>query len=168
MKLQICPCTLNDVSLLSEISISTFHEAYTPNLDATAMALHTAEKFNEQQITIALQQANVQYYLAYNGNDSAGYLKLRLPNNDNPNNGLEISQIYARQAYWGRGVGLALLQQAIAIGIANQLPFIRLAVWQKNLRAIRFYQKMGFTISGTVPYYMGNDIHDDWEMKLKL
>lgn len=132
------------------------------------MALHTAEKFNPQQITIALQQANVQYYLAYNGSDLAGYLKLRLPNNDNPKGDLEIAQIYARQAYWGRGVGQALLQQAIAIANANQLSFIRLAVWQKNPRAIRFYQKMGFIVSGTVPYYMGNEVHDDWEMKLKL
>ena len=95
----------DDAPLLSEISISTFYEAYAHNNDAAVMQSHTAQKFNPQQISLELQDANNQYYLAYNEGNAVGYLKLNL---SDAANGLEIARIYARQTHWGRGVGQAL------------------------------------------------------------
>lgn len=162
---QIRPCTPDDAPLLSEISISTFYEAYAHNNDAAVMQSHTAQKFNPQQISLELQDANNQYYLAYSEGIAVGYLKLNL---SNAANGLEIARIYARQTHWGRGVGQALLQQAITVAQTNRIPYIWLGVWQQNPRAISFYQKMGFVITGTMPYYMGDETQTDWIMKLKI
>jgi ribosomal protein S18 acetylase RimI-like enzyme len=111
-----------------------------------------------------LQDANNQYYLAYSEGIAVGYLKLNL---SDAANGLEIARIYARQTHWGRGVGQALLQQAITVAQTNRIPYIWLGVWQQNPRAISFYQKMGFAIIGTMPYYMGDEAQTDWIMKLK-
>ena len=129
------------------------------------MQSHTAQKFNPQQISLELQDANNQYYLAYNEGIAVGYLKLNL---NDAANGLEIARIYARQTHWGRGVGQVLLQQAITVAQTNRIPYIWLGVWQQNPRAISFYQKMGFVIIGTMPYYMGDEAQTDWIMKLKV
>lgn len=129
------------------------------------MQSHTAQKFNQQQISLELQDANSQYHLAHNEGVAVGYLKLNL---SDAANGLEIARIYARQTHWGRGVGQALLQQAITVAQTNCISYIWLGVWQQNPRAISFYQKMGFVITGTIPYYMGDEAQTDWIMKLKI
>jgi ribosomal protein S18 acetylase RimI-like enzyme len=39
-----------------------------------------------------------------------------------------------------------------------------LSVWQKNPRAIAFYQKWGFEIAGTATFTIGSDVQTDWIM----
>lgn len=56
---------------------------------------------------------------------------------------LELILIYARQAYWGTGLGHRLLETAIGTNPAY------LWVFRDNTRAIRFYQRHGFTPDGT-------------------
>ena len=57
----------------------------------------------------------------------------------------EIFAIYILSEYYGKGVGRALMDAALEL-----LPQKRVAVWvlQGNKRAIRFYQKCGFTADG--------------------
>ena len=42
---------------------------------------------------------------------------------------------------------------------------IWLATWQKNERAIHFYEKWGFNIVGNAIYMIGNDVTDDFIMQ---
>jgi ribosomal protein S18 acetylase RimI-like enzyme len=39
-----------------------------------------------------------------------------------------------------------------------------LAVWEHNARAIRFYEKHGFTQVGEQPFTLGRDVQTDWLM----
>ncbi len=42
---------------------------------------------------------------------------------------------------------------------------IWLSTWQKNERAIRFYEKWGFQIVGNAIYAIGEDVTDDFIMQ---
>ena len=57
----------------------------------------------------------------------------------------EIFAIYVLQEYQGRGIGSALMQAAL-----DQLAYDRIVLWvlQGNEKAIRFYQKCGFSFDG--------------------
>jgi GNAT superfamily N-acetyltransferase len=62
---------------------------------------------------------------------------------------LEVYALYVRAAYYGTGVGYALLQQAIGDRAAY------LWVLAGNERAIAFYERQGFRLDGT------EDEHDE-------
>ena len=42
---------------------------------------------------------------------------------------------------------------------------IWLDVWEKNKRAIRFYEKWGFRLVGNAQYVIGRDVTDDFIME---
>ncbi|OYY07322.1 MAG: GNAT family N-acetyltransferase, partial [Sphingobacteriia bacterium 35-36-14] len=54
------------------------------------------------------------------------------------------------------------------IGKTHQPTFIWLGVWEKNSRAIRFYEKNGFKIFSSHLFTLGNDIQTDLLMKLEI
>ncbi len=58
----------------------------------------------------------------------------------------ELFALYVLSEYYGTGVGQLLMQTVI--GQLRDFPQIRLWVLKGNGRAIRFYQKCGFYISG--------------------
>ncbi len=57
-----------------------------------------------------------------------------------------------RQAYWGTGLGSAMMAYVIAWAITHPvLELLELSVYADNTRAVRLYQKFGFEESGRVP-----------------
>lgn len=56
-----------------------------------------------------------------------------------------VTSIGVDAAYHGRGIGQRLLQQAERIARANDMRCIRLEVDRTNRRAVRFYQKQGYS-----------------------
>ena len=83
-------------------------------------------------------------------------------------NSLEIERIYVSKEYLGKQVGQLLLGKAIAIANDNKLDFVWLGVWEKNQRAIRFYEKNGFVVFDEHLFILGNDKQTDLLMKLIL
>jgi diamine N-acetyltransferase len=43
-----------------------------------------------------------------------------------------------------------------------------LGVWEKNDRAIQFYQRKGFTVAGITTFQLGADLQHDLLMQRKL
>jgi putative acetyltransferase len=69
---------------------------------------------------------------------------------------LELDQIVVARQAWGSGVALALLVEAKHISPRG----LDLYVNQDNLRAVRFYEKHGFCISGeALNWRSGSPVH---------
>ena len=81
---------------------------------------------------------------------------------------LEIRRIYASQEYLGRGVGKELMQATISEAKLRGCDCIWLGVWEKNQRAIDFYEKWGFREVGTHIFSVGDDPQNDFVMELEL
>ena len=58
------------------------------------------------------------------------------------------------KAYWGKGIGSALLQTLIDFARENGFAVISLEVRSDNARAIALYQKFGFEKTGAFPGFM--------------
>lgn len=68
---------------------------------------------------------------------------------------LELCRVYLEQEYFGRGIGAALLNAAIAH--LNDLgdPDSFLIAWERNDRAIPMYESRGYIRTGEFPYTVG-------------
>lgn len=62
--------------------------------------------------------------------------------------------VSVRRCAWHRGVGTALMEKLIAFARNNSLEQLELEVRSDNERAIRLYEKFGFTKAGTIPAFL--------------
>jgi len=60
-------------------------------------------------------------------------------------------------AYHGKKVGQLLYEQALAVAAGLGKSSVWLGVWEKNPRAIWFYEKNGFVAFDTDIFKMGED-----------
>ena len=56
----------------------------------------------------------------------------------------------------GKGIGNALLDYSIEFAKNSGIKTIRLDVYEKNIPAIKLYEKNGFIYTGTVDLGLGN------------
>lgn len=56
--------------------------------------------------------------------------------------------ISVRKPYWGKGIGSALISEALRIAKQKGFKKIQLEVMEHNERAIRLYKKFGFEVEG--------------------
>ena len=160
----------NDVVALQNISSQTFIETFAEVNTSENMASYLAEEFSLEKLSAELINPNIEYYFASIGKEVIGYLKLNfgIAQKELQNeNSLEIERIYVSKEYLGKQVGQLLLGKAIAIANDKKLDFIWLGVWEKNQRAIRFYEKNGFVVFDEHLFILGDDKQTDLLMKLK-
>ncbi len=81
---------------------------------------------------------------------------------------MEIDRFYVVPAWHGAGVAQEMLQRAIRCCRDSGARLLRLGVWEKNARAIRFYQKAGFVEIGEQIFLLGTDPQRDLVFQLDL
>ncbi len=168
--INIQKCNIEDLISLQTISIKTFHDTFAEFNTREDMDNYLEETFNKNQLAAELQDPDTAFYLAKSGEETIGYLKLGLNNQrvELAGKSIEIERVYIDQSHLGKSIGQQLLNKAIAVAHESNCEFIWLGVWENNPRAIRFYEKNGFTTFGTHPFKLGNDLQTDFLMKLKL
>jgi ribosomal protein S18 acetylase RimI-like enzyme len=62
----------------------------------------------------------------------------------------EVMAVYVRPDAWGRGIGLALMREALAGLRGGGFAEVVLWVIERNRQAIGFYQRLGFQPDGSV------------------
>lgn len=67
-----------------------------------------------------------------------------------------------------KGVGKFLLEHAINSARQKQKKYVWLGVWEKNERALRFYEQNGFYRIGTHCFILGKDRQIDHIMRKDL
>ena len=73
--------------------------------------------------------------------------------------------ISVRKAAWGRGIGTALMERAIAHAREQGLEIIQLEVRSDNAPAIHLYEKLGFVRIGRYPQFFKIDgVYADCEL----
>ena len=169
--IQIEKGTPNDVTILQQVSKTTFWEAFASVNTEEDMTKYLTESLSLEKLSVELTDENAAFYFATLEGDTIGYLKLNFGASQTDikdPNATEIERIYILKAYQGQNIGQHLLDRAIEIARQKEHQYIWLGVWEENRGAIRFYERNGFVAFGRHTFMLGNDEQKDVLMKLQL
>lgn len=156
-----------DASLVAELSRKTFYDTFAPYNTKADMDKFMNEQFTHDLLVKEVEQSDGCFFIAYNGDEATGYVRLRdgdIYKEFEGKNSIEIARIYAAQHVIGQGVGRAMLQFCLEEAKRMNRQVIWLGVWEKNNRAIAFYEKWGFKKFGVHDFFLGDDQQTDWLM----
>jgi len=165
--LTIREATVDDAVLIADISHETFYETFAPSNTKENIEKFLNYQFTKGKLITEVGMPDNTFFLAYNGKEVAGYVKLRdasVPAPLRNKKALEIARIYSVSSLIGKGVGRLLMETSIQYARQLQKELVWLGVWEKNYRAIEFYTKWGFETFGETDFLLGNDIQRDFLM----
>jgi GNAT superfamily N-acetyltransferase len=160
-----------DIPLLLKVSIETQMDTFADQNTPEIMAAHIRDSYDPAKFEKEFYEPDTAFYIAWDENDLAGFLRLRVTDEAQKYlgaNAMEIHRLYVTRAYQGKGVGFALMQHAIQYGRNRKFDWLWLGVWEKNYKAQQFYERCGFTRFAEHVFWMGPDPQNDWLLKLKL
>jgi len=163
--------TLSDLPELLELAQTSFLQAFTEGNKPENVKAYLAEAFTVEQLTKELQEPASTFLVASVEGELVGYIKLNLADAQadvqDPTS-VEVARLYTLEKAWGTGLGQLLLDAAFAFARQEGKTWLWLGVWEHNARAIRFYEKNGLRIFGSHPFPFGDEIQNDWLMRVEL
>lgn len=170
-EIKIRYATSDDAELIADMSRQTFYETFMEHNTKEDMDKFMNEQFTREELINEVSIVGNIFLLAIESDTPIGYVRMRDGEKRSEFEGkssIEVARIYALQSAIGKGAGKAMMQKCIEIAITNQRDIIWLGVWEKNQRAIAFYEKFGFEKFATHDFILGNDLQTDWLMKKQL
>jgi ribosomal protein S18 acetylase RimI-like enzyme len=162
----------NDIELLQKLSIVTFTDTFAAYNTAENMRMYIEKYLSVENLLEELNNSENFFFIAFQENEPAGYLKLRLPQENvralKDSKSIELERIYVVKKLQGSGLGYKLMQFAFDYSRQKGFDTLWLGVWERNEKAIRFYEKFGFEIFGEHEFILGTDKQNDLLMKKAL
>lgn len=169
--IQVRKATVNDLNMVQQIGRETFFETFAESNTEADMQQYLTVQFSLDKLSIELSESNSQFFIAWDGASAIGYLKVNMRDAQTElkeDHSLEIERIYVLNSYHGKNVGQLLYERALEVASRLGKSSVWLGVWEKNPRAIRFYEKNGFVAFDTHIFKMGDDEQTDIMMRKEL
>lgn len=160
-----------DLQELEEISKRTFKDAFGAHNNPDDLDIYLNTVMGEKNLRRELANPLSEFYFTKLEGKTVGYFKINLGDAQTEfrgEDGMELERLYVSSSFQNRKIGQKMLDTIVEMAIQRKMRYLWLGVWEKNTRAIDFYQRNHFTLSGTHPYMVGNDLQNDKIMKLLL
>jgi ribosomal protein S18 acetylase RimI-like enzyme len=171
MELEITRVLPEEIAVLQAVSKQTFFDTFAVHNRKEDMDRYLEESFSHHKLMSELREPYSAFYFARVNNRVVGYLKINTASSQTErknDNSLEIERLYVLHEFHGRQVGQQLFDKAIEIAHAQDVDYVWLGVWEKNARALRFYEKNGFTPFDQHIFRLGDDEQTDIMVKKTL
>jgi len=164
--LQIRPAHPDDAEPLAALAAQSCRDAFASGNSAEDIEAYVSESFSVERLRAELLDDDNTFLLAFARKTSApdGYAKLRRGEPDPSVTGpdpIELHRLYVDRSAIGSGVGAALMRASLEAANRRGRRTLWLGVWEKNLRAIAFYERWGFEIIGEHGFRLGSDDQTD-------
>ena len=169
--IEIKPAGRPEADLIADIARKTFMETYGEMNTPENMEVYLNSQFSDEKLLEELQHPRTRFFLAYLNGIPAAFTKVRDDRKAKKLEeikAIEIQRIYVLQEYQGFSLGKAMLDMIKDLARKDGYQTIWLQVWQKNNKAIRFYQKAGFTVFETASFLLGSSSQQDFLMRYDL
>jgi GNAT superfamily N-acetyltransferase len=160
--------TSDDAALLADVGAQSFHEAYAADIAAPRLAAYIEDAFGDDQQAAELADPNACFLIAQVGAVVVGYAKLRMNTPPSCISGapaIELERLYVLDAWIGRGVGARLMRACLDEATARGCVTMWLGVWERNTRALAFYNRWSFVQAGSHVFQMGDEAQTDLLMQ---
>lgn len=155
--------TPTDAAALAELGARTFRDAFASGNTPEDLELYLKKTYGEEQQRRELEDPDQIALLAEEEGVLIAFAQLRREGER-----LEIARFYVDRAHHGGGVARKLMQHVIDTARELGITTIFLGVWERNPRAIRFYEKCGFVDVGSHPFLVGRDLQTDRLMEMEI
>lgn len=169
--IKITKATSDDLLRLQAIGIQTFRETFDDSNSEEDMQNYLAKSFNLEKLSAEVNNPGSEFYLVSSDEAVIGYLKLNFGDAQTElkeSDAMEIERIYVIRDFQGRKVGQLCYEKALETARTRKMKYVWLGVWEKNAKAIAFYEKNGFVEFDRHLFKLGEDIQTDLMMKLEL
>lgn len=172
-EITIRPATINDAKALTDLSFTTFWDAFAhhPKNAPDDLDHYMRQAFSAEQIGTEIADEKNAFLIAEVDKKSAGYAKLVIDNIEpgiSAKRPIELARLYSHQDYIGKGVGQDLMDACFDLARRLGRDTMWLGVWEYNPRAQRFYEKNGFRVVGNHVFQLGEDAQTDLLMQREL
>lgn len=164
MQLHIRDAVLGDASRLAQFAAQAFADSFAADNSPADMAQYLAESFGAGVQALELADPALRYILAESDGEIVGSARLGFgpaPDPVHARRPVEIARFYAAKAHIGKGIGRALMRQCLRAAAEAGCDVLWLGVWERNFRAIAFYEKWHFRTVGTIIFQLGEDAQTD-------
>lgn len=167
LRVLVAKRTAETAAQLAALGRQTFADTFAADNSPADMDAYLAATFGPAQQMAELQDPNVVFLLARMQQELVGYAMLRLRSDlgledgKTADNRLEIARLYVREDWVGTGLGASLMRRALDEARARGCRTVVLGVWERNTRAIAFYQRFGFREIGRHAFTLGSDVQTD-------
>ena len=164
-------CSLEDIEKVKYISEKTFYETFADQNTEEDMNKYLKENFSYDKMTSEISNTYSKFYIVESNDEVVAYMKInfdKAQTEEGYDNTIEVQRIYVLEDFKGKRIGKALIQKAIEIGKESNVDYLWLGVWEHNIKAIGFYEKLGFKKFDTHIFKLGDDEQVDHLMKLVL
>lgn len=145
------------ISLIGKISFRKEYEHYFKSRED--MDAYLRRVYNPDKIALSVDKENNVYFLAVVDDRPVGFAKVKkhsLNDQIEANFQMELQKLYVFPGYQGKGVGRALMKEVKKLAVEIYPDYIWLDTYISNERAIRFYERNGFSITGDHHFTIGS------------
>lgn len=160
--------TEQDAQQLAPFARRVFHAAFAADNDPVALGAYMDGAFNVARQREELCNPACTVLLTFVHDALAAWALLRddvAPPEDCAPPGarpLYLNRFYVDHVWHGRGVAAALMTAVHEATRARGYDALWLSTWERNTRAIRFYEREGFAIVGTTWFQLGEELQRDY------
>ena len=153
-----------DATELAIFAARTFEETFGSQNRPKDLHAHLQKAFGITQQTQELLNPNMVTLLAYHDAALVAFAQVK---RQGPPPGifverpLELHRFYVDRVAHGKGVAQRLMLAVHTAARAFEGQNLWLGVWERNPRAIAFYQKVGFVDRGCHDFFVGSDRQTD-------
>ena len=161
-----------DAAALSELAERTFRDAFAAVNRADDMDLHCASAFSPALQAAEIADPDVHTLVAEADGRLVAFAQVNLrpptPEAVSLTPAVELHRLYVERSFQGAGLAGELMEEVFAVARRQGAAAVWLGVWEHNPRAIRFYQRFGYSAVGDHVFVVGTDPQRDLVMVRRL
>lgn len=163
--------TTRDAAMLADLAARTFVETFGAQNNPADLELYLRTAYSPEIQRAELEDPTVTYLIAEVDGSVAGFAMIgagRTPDSVPYESAVEVMRFYVDHPWHGSGIARVLMDATVREAERRGAAAIWLGVWEKNPRAIRFYEKQGFRDVGAKTFTVGTDVQHDRVMARPL
>lgn len=153
-----------DEGTLAALAERTFRDAYAAENEPAFVDAYVRDHFQPNLLAAELADPAVTFLLVEDEGTIVGYSLIH-SDQTHPavaaKRPIQLARIYVDRTHIGSGIGSRLIERCLAEAAAQAHDVVWLGVWERNQRAIAFYERWAFRQVGEMQFDFGGELQRD-------
>lgn len=149
-----------DIKNIASLAVQVWLDTYAVEGIRTSFSNYIWDDLTPSQFEKRLKEQDREIYKAEIENHLVGFIEINYSSTElDSANSVEIEKLYIQQNFQNQKIGSELIQFAEAIFRKKGITKYWLSVYEKNEKAIQFYQKHDFLENSEIFFELENEKH---------